>query len=93
MSLCLFLDVSLASHLAEDFVFCVVAAGGEEHNFDCRLPSLQGSQGSSTSLSSAKVSSSVEDGDGAVNEGEEGPERSVNLPPVGGGCRYLIQDV
>lgn len=34
-------------------------------------PSLQGSQGSSTSLSSAKVSSSVEDGDGLVTEGEE----------------------
>lgn len=34
-------------------------------------PSLQGSQSSSASLSSTKVSSSVEDGDGAVNEGEK----------------------
>lgn len=34
-------------------------------------PSLQGSQGSSTSLSSAKVSSSVEDSDGLVTEGEQ----------------------
>lgn len=34
-------------------------------------PFLQGSQGSSTSLSSAKVSSSVDDGDGLVTEGEE----------------------
>lgn len=33
--------------------------------------SPQGSQGSSASLSSSKVSNSVEDGDGAVTEGEE----------------------
>lgn len=33
-------------------------------------PPVQGSQGSSTSLSSTKVSSSVEDGDGPANEGE-----------------------
>ncbi|TWW74617.1 Serine/threonine-protein kinase DCLK1 [Takifugu flavidus] len=33
------------------------------------LQMRRGSQGSSTSLSSSKVSSSVEDGDGAVNEG------------------------
>lgn len=36
-----------------------------------RHPSLQESQGSSTSLSSTKVSSSVDEGDGPVNEGEE----------------------
>ncbi|XP_040007384.1 serine/threonine-protein kinase DCLK1a isoform X1 [Xiphias gladius] len=35
------------------------------------LSQRRGSQGSSTSLSSAKVSSSVEDGDGLVTEGEE----------------------
>lgn len=49
--------------------------------FFFRHPSLQGSQGSSTSLSSTKVSSSVEDGDGLVTEGEEN-SCDRNVPSV-----------
>lgn len=49
--------------------------------FFFRHPSLQGSQGSSTSLSSTKVSSSVEDGDGPVTEGEEN-SCDRNVPSV-----------
>lgn len=49
--------------------------------FFFRHRSLQGSQGSSTSLSSTKVSSSVEDGDGPVNEGAEN-SCDKNVPSV-----------
>lgn len=58
---------------------------GATRLFNYRLSSLQGSQGSSASLSSTKVSSSVENGDGAVNEGEACGECSMNLPSVGRG--------
>lgn len=69
---------------------------GNNAVFNYRLSSLQGSQGSSASLSSTKVSSSVENGEGAVNEGEECGECSMNLPSVGRGdadiCSYCTSD-